>query len=318
MSKGSWNVPQTEQGLQEVIGRIGEYRATGDQLELGNGLLELSHLVKWVRSDNDLPPFVRSHQLALEALEAFRSVGDAAGQARALVVASAMADPQTRNAMLTDAEQLAEITGNEDYVAMVLAARGRGAGLSDQGQALEYTRRAMAIYRRSGNRTGLAQCLFSLAIKEEGNEVKRDHALEAADVYRTLENFKEAARCTSLAFMYAKSIQPLEELDSLARQGLQDAQQVGDRAQEGHFYSNLSLIAISKGEPEEAEKYRRWAAELQDSDGLTAYERWESNVEMSKQMVAVAKAQGNREAEAMFKAELKRLKSNKPARTGRS
>ena len=43
VSEISWNVPRTEDGLQQVLNQLAECRAVGDLEQIGNGLLELSY-----------------------------------------------------------------------------------------------------------------------------------------------------------------------------------------------------------------------------------------------------------------------------------
>jgi hypothetical protein len=115
-----------------------------------------------------------------------------------------------------------------------------------------------------------------------------------------------------IAMMNAEEFEPLGELESLAREGLQDALDAGDRGNEGHFYGKLAAVVAAKGQFEEAAKYQRWAADLRDADGLTPLERWTGEVEMTKTMIAMAKTQGHKDAAKLFQDELKRLRASKP------
>lgn len=312
MGQSAWKVSRTEEGFLQVLARLEECRAAGDLVEVGNGLLELAFLVKWVRSDTATPPFERAHELSLEAREAFRRAGDAGGQVRALVSATVMTDPETRERMLGEAERLAQETGNENLVGLILAARARALAMTDRAKATAINREALEIFRRTGNLGGQAQCLFSLAIGDGTSEENRDFALESARIRRELGEPSEAARCVTIALMNAEELQPLGELEGLARQGLQDAQSAGDRGQEQHFYTKLAAILASTGQVEESAQFRRWADDLQEADGLTPLERWENEVDMAKTMIAMSKTQGNRDAEKGLRAELKRLKASKP------
>ncbi len=267
--------------------------------------------MRWVRSDTALPPFARARERALEALEAFRGAGHKKGQVRSLVAASAMADPRSRQEMLSEAETLAAELGEEDNFAMVLARRAWA--MPDRVRADELHRRALAIYQKTGNEPGQARCLFSLAIGEGPPEERRDFAIEAARIYRAIGDPAEAARSMTLAILAAESIQPITDLEDLAQQGLRNAQDAGNRAQELHFAEKLELIALVKGEHKDIEKYRRWAIEVQDADGLTPRERWERNCDTIKVMIAMAKTQGQIDAAKMFQDELTRLKASKPS-----
>jgi tellurite resistance protein len=289
-----------------------EARTAADDVEIGNGLLALSFGVKWVRSDTAQPPLVRSQELALEALETFRRTTDTKGIVRSLLAACPMADPRARESMMTEAATLVESIADENYRAMVLVAGARSLAMADRVQASDMQRQALEIYKRTGNQKGQAQCLFSLAIVSGTDTDSRDSALEAARLFRVIGDTAEAARSMTLALMNAQRIQPLSELEDLAQQGLQDALAAGNRTMERSFYTKLALIAASNGQIEQADKYRRWATDLEEADGRTPLERWKDNIEMNKMMISMAKDRGNKELANVFKEELKRLKAAKP------
>jgi hypothetical protein len=265
-----------------------------------------------VRSDTDQAPFVRSQELALEALETFRRADHEKGQIRSLIAASATVDARTRETMLLEAETIAEKVGDEESLAGVIAARARALAMSDRVRADELHIKALELFRKNGNLRGQARCFFSLSIGHAPLAEKRDNAIEAARLYRAVDDPAEASRCITIAIMNAEEIQPLADLEDLAREGLEDALKAGDRYQERSFYTKLAAIARAKGQTEQAEKYLRWEKDLEEFDGLTPLERWKSNVEMAKMAVAMAKAQGNKEVVRMFRDELKRLKATKP------
>jgi len=312
VAKADWDVPRTEAGLQEVLDRIEQCRRDSDDRELGNGLLALSYLVKWVRSDTAEAPFARSYELAIEALDAFRRCGDVAGQARALVGASPFVERAAGEQMLSEAERLVGEAADENCVAMVMAARARNLAMTDHDQSAALHRRALEIYRRTENRRGQAGCLFSLAITGGFLEEKRDAAIEAAKLYRAIGDHGEAARAMTLALMQAEELEPLARLEPLAKEGLDDALAAGDRGQEGHFYTKLSLIATARGDAEQAAKYGDWAKSLEESDGRTPLERWRDEVAMTKEMISMARTQGDQDAVKAFSEELKRLKGTRP------
>jgi tetratricopeptide (TPR) repeat protein len=312
MSESMWDVPQTPEGMATAIERLKQVREEGNLIEEGNGLLALAHLVKWVAFDNEQDPFTRSNRLAVEALAVFRMAGDDRGQVRALVSALPMADRSDRDAMLEEAESIARSTSDENLVAMVISGRARHIAMSDRAEASRLYREAIDIYRRTGNKSGLAGCLFGLSIGDDPAISKVEYALEAADLYRQMGDSANSGRCMWIALMNAEEFKPMAELGGFAAQGLKDAQASGDRGMEGHYYGKLALIAAAKGEVDESAKYRRWATEIEESDGLTPKERWQANVEKTKMMVSMAKQQGHEEAAKVFAEELKRLKSEKP------
>ena len=123
MEQFDWQVPNTEEGLVQVLQQIEKCRQAENMQELGRSLLALSHLVKWVRSDNQTPSFLRSQELAVEAAAVFRSVQDNKGLVKALVAASAGVNPKTSAEYLSESEKLAEEISDPEYRAMVLGAR---------------------------------------------------------------------------------------------------------------------------------------------------------------------------------------------------
>ncbi|HLO97568.1 MAG TPA: hypothetical protein VK171_03135 [Fimbriimonas sp.] len=312
MSQADWEVEQTEAGLQQVLQKLQECRAAGDLVETGYGLLALSYLVKWVRSDTNSPPFVRSQELALEALKTFRQTSDKIGLLNSLIVASAMTDPTTRETYLTEAESIALELGDENKLAAVIAARARGLALSDRKAAAVLHHRALEIYRRTGNTTHQAQCLFALSITDDSAEERHDYALEAAQLFRSVKDPAMAAKCVQLALMNAREFTPLGDLEDLAKQGLQDALAAGERGFPWTMYRQLSAIAAAKGNLEEMHQYRQLADEAEAMDGLTPFERWQLDVELTKQMIKTAKDQGDTEMVTEFKKMLKELKSDRP------
>jgi hypothetical protein len=275
--------------------------------------LELSYLVKWVRSDTDLNPFERSRELSLEALDNFRAVGDRSGQVRALIASTALTDPQTRDSMLDEAERLAGELGDDNMVAGVIAGRARGIAMSDSKQAAHLHARALELYLRTGNLRGQANCHFSLSVCGGVSADKRDHALEGAKLNRELGDPAEASRCMSLALMYAEAVEPLANLEPLAMAGLKDALDAGSRSQEAHFYTSLAKIAAAKGQADDAARYNRWAQDIKESDGLSPIERWARDLEMTRMMATWAKEQGDSEAAQSFEEEVERMTKAKPS-----
>ena len=312
MSQSVWDVPRTEEGLQEVQRRLAEFHAAGDDLEVGNGLLALDFLVKWVPCVTPLPPFIESRDLSLQALEFFRRAKNEPGQVRALVAATAMVDPETRETRLSEAEQLAEKADDENLVAMVIAARGRALGGSNRPKAAELTRQALAIYRRQGNHRGVARCLFSLAVQSGDKAERRDAAMEAAQIHRALGDRSEAARCITIVLWFAKELDPPEKLEALAHEGLEDAISAGDRNLERGLYNELASITEAAGRIEEAEKFRRMAERILASDGLTPLERWQQRCDSLEGHIATAKTRGAEHSMKVFQTELNRLREIKP------
>jgi tetratricopeptide (TPR) repeat protein len=311
MSKVGWDAPKTEEGLQHVLRRLEECRASGDHSEIGNGLLTLAFLVKWVRSDTDMPPFMRAHELSLQALEEFRQAGDVKGQIRALDNATPFADAKTREAMLVEAEALAASIGDQDEIARVLAARARSVGVSAEERGALY-RQAVEIFRETGNQGGLARCLFGLAIGDGTDVEKRAYALEGASLYRALEDHAHASMLMMVALMNVDDIDSPEEIERLATVGLQDAMRGEKTSSEQHFCTKLAEALAAQGREAEAEAYRRRAQDLEDAEGLTPRERWEQDVAGTKMIIALAMVQENAEAVAAFGENLERLLKEEP------
>jgi hypothetical protein len=312
MGKSDWTVPKTEDGLQEVLRRIESSRQAGDDVETGLGLLSLSHLVKWVRSDTDANPMERSRELALEALELFRRIHHKAGQIRALVAALPFSSPLEREEMLEQADALAEGVDDKNCLAMVLAARSRMIALSDFPRAVVLQRQALEIYRALGNLQGQARCLFSLSIYVDVAEEKRDAALESARLSRQLGDPADASRAVTIALMSATSLQPLESMEPIVRQGLQDAIAAQDSGQQAWFYSKLAQIATIQNDPERATFFQALSAKHSNPDGMTPLEKWQFDVGMLTALLEMTTRQESPKAQEMFRTSLEQLKANKP------
>lgn len=287
-------------------------RASGDLAKEGHALLELAFMVKWVRSDNHESPFERSHRLALEALEVFRRAEDVSGQISALLLAHPFERPEQVAEMLAEAERLANALGSELDIARVLAARARKLALTDRDRASVLMHEALALFRKLGNAGGMANCLFSLSITDGTALEKKGYALEAARLYREAGNRDDACKAVQIAVMNAQELGEITALEAEIREGLQDAQAVGDRPSEGRFYSYLAEIAEAKGNAEEAAKYLRWKRDLAESDDLSPLERWKEDVTMTKLMIAMAKRMGAKDTVRGFEDELRRLMRAKP------
>jgi tetratricopeptide (TPR) repeat protein len=308
MADARWDVPQTEEGLQTLLLRLQESRSEGDETAVGWGLLSLAHLVKWVRSDNDEPPFQRAHTLTEDALAIFRRIGDERGLMAALRSTSMFLSPDEMESRQAEAMRLAEHLGDEKEIARVLSAKARSLSRIDKGEATKLARQALEIFLRLEEKHSAAVCLFGLALYEGDKKVKFEAACESARLYRESGDPKEAAHAAIVAVMYGEGLMSWPELEPIVQAGLQDAQLAGDRSSEATFYSHLAKIAAAKGESQEAEKYLHWQNELQESDGLTAEERHQQAIEMTEQMIEMSKRSGDKEAISMFEEELQRLK----------
>lgn len=303
---------RTEEGLRGALERLAEGRRTGDNHAVGQALLDLAYLVKWVRSDNHQPPFERSHALALEALALFRTLDDSRGVISAILLAVPFESPETAAQLLDEAERLASAGGDGLELARVLGARGRQSALRDRDQAKTQTESALALYRKHGHTQGMAGCHFSLAIMPGTLEAKRAHALEAIRLYRESGNRSEAAKALALAMMNSREPAELLALEPEVRQSLEEAHEVGNRYDERLCYSYLAQLAEARGDAEEAARFWQWEAELNENDAMTRLERWQGAMETTKMIIAMAKRMGSSETVRTFQAELRRLKKNKP------
>ncbi|GMV88466.1 MAG: hypothetical protein AMXMBFR81_13970 [Chthonomonas sp.] len=304
-----WRAPLTEEGMQEVLRRLEECRREGDDLETGYGLLELSHMVKWVRSDTDAEPFVRSSELAREAEAVFRRIGHKPGLVRALIAALPFAPSYKKSPMLREAEAIAEECGSEELRAKVLEAKGRTIALADRDSATDCYKQAKAIYSTLGDKMGVASCLFGLAIADATPEAKRDWALDGAEVYAELGDDRHVSMCFTIALMHAEECQPLEELEPLALRALEADQRFGDPERVAAQYRKLAQVATARGETEKAKEYERLAAILDD---VTPHEAWQRQVEALGGVAMIATMTGNQEFAAEFAAAMTELLEQEP------
>lgn len=315
MADERWDVPRTESGLQTLLARIEEARAAGDEAGVGHGLLALAFAVVWVRSDNDEPPFMRAVTLTDEALAIFRRVGDERGMLNALVRTSPFRSPEENEARLVEAAELAERLGDDLLRAQVLHARARSIGLTDREAAARMMREAIEIYRRLERWTSLAACLFGLCLYETSPEESYRAAEESARLYRESSRFGDAARSGILAVDKGEKFMAWSEMEPLVRQGLADAIAEVSRSLEAMWWERLAKVSVAKGDAEGAKEALDRKQSLETSDGKTEGERRRDHIAMTKLLIEMAKTQGNTESIALFEAELKRLRSQKPRKS---
>lgn len=313
METYDWKVAQDEDGLNQVCEQLTHCRAEHNDLELGRGLLALSFLVKWVRSDTETPPFVRSRELALEALDVFRRIGAQEEILHAALASLPFSPPAQTEQLLAEAQEIAEKLPDETFRGLVWAAKARTIALRDPDEAEDLNDRAIAIFRRTGNKANLAQSLFSRSIAGESDANKRDAAIEAAQLYRKLGDFSQACRCTQMAILNSALSHSLLDIEPLIRQGLEDAYATGEHRNEGYYYGKLAEIAESKGDTEEAAKYRRWRQDIEESDGRTPLERWQDQFDCVELMLMKARIDGDKDTAKQLRKQLKDLKATKPA-----
>ncbi len=234
--------PRPKRGCRKVLAQIEDCRRTGDNLELGKGLLRLSYLVKWVRSDTNESPFFRSHALSTEALAIFRELGEKQLMCRALRAASALTDPQTGTAMLDEAELLATELGDAEELATVWNTRAAKAGMADPNRAIELSRKALAAFERLGDKHGAAWCLFSLAIQLRDKMEVVEVAFRATALYRELGDPKQAYKTATLVGLYSKD-SDLPQYKTFFEDAVKDAQAGLSPVSEAGFYTKLAIIA---------------------------------------------------------------------------
>ena len=286
----------TESDLQQVLAERDVCLAAGDRLGYAKALMVLEHVVKWVRSDTEEPPFVRSQKLALEALEVFRAEGDAAGQVDALCHSMAFDPPDIRNRKMDEALQLAESLDNQRLIAHVLSTKARAAALTNKAEAMELNRRVLAIYKSLDMPAGVGQILFSMAIAStESDEIKWEYARQSAAAFKEAGRPRDALRSTVIALMEGEGAVDPQLLKEEAMAGLALAQAVGETQKEMTFYAYLSRICIALGDPVEAAKYHRWHHEMESADGLTDKERERQRKREAREIAALAKSMGHHE-----------------------
>jgi tetratricopeptide (TPR) repeat protein len=303
----------TEEDFQAVLAERELFLSQGDELGYANCLLTLSHVVKWVRSDNGEMPFMRARTLALEALPIMRRLADGKGTIWALLQAVPFSPPVEIQAMFEEAMSIAREMGDERERARVLNRMAANLGLSDKEKALALQLQSLEIYERLGNVGGQATCLFSLAVLEKDDGIAYEYAKRSAELSRSSGSFDEAARATSLALMYWPDGGDLSEKRALAENGLKDAQEAGKRSLEGGYYRHLAEISAQQGNFDEAEQFRRWEKDIEEADGLTPDERKQNELDFTKQMAKLAKSMGNKGAASMFGSRARELKKSKTA-----
>ncbi|RYG46029.1 hypothetical protein EON79_11180 [bacterium] len=308
MSDGPWDLPLTEEGLQTLLGRLEESHVAGDEAAVAWGMLALAKMVKWVRSDTVESPFVRAAHLSEGASEIFRRLGDERGLLAALRASTTFVSPDTTEARLNEAMEIAERLGDRREIARTLAAQGRALTPGDPKKKIDTTRRALAEFEALDDKAGQAQCLFTLSIRLETNEEKHAMAREAAELFREIGDRNQASKSVTLAVMYGESFLDFPTLEPLIRQGLADAEAAGDLTGQAMFHGHLAKVAAAKGDAAEVTRCLARQKELDQSDSLTPRERRQGEIEMMKTIVTMAKASGDKESIAGFQSELRRLR----------
>lgn len=128
------------------------YRGLGDGLNTARTLARLAYLAGRADFGDGLDVFTRPQRLSEEALEFFRTAGDRAGEAEALIMA---AGPEG-NAMLEEALALARETGDQELTARALDRLATLLTFQDPEQSRASYTEAIRIYRECGNKSGTA------------------------------------------------------------------------------------------------------------------------------------------------------------------
>ncbi len=281
---------RTEEGLQNALAALASARHDQDINQEGELLLQLSWLVKWVRSDTDQEPFKRSQQLARDAIAVFRSSGNQRGLARALIAACPLAPPEVQKRQFDEAEFLARELNDELLLGHVIAAKSRSLGFVSRTECEEFAREALRIYRKYGHDSGAAGCLFRLAIGSGTDLEKRKYAIEAYELHMKAGNPDEAVRSLTIAMMNCNSN---AEKVALEPQWLRVMET--SRGMTRTCYGHLAQIAVAKGSESDAHHYLALARQLEDDSTVTRYEQWESDVDLMKSLISLAHSCGNKE-----------------------
>ena len=299
-----------EADLEALVVERNECLARGDELGYARCLLVLAHVVKWVRSENEQHPFERANSLALEALPILERLGDQNGVIGALLMAAPGLGPEKGSQAIDSALEIARTLGDELLVARVLSRRAASLSGADSLRSIEILEECLEIYTRLGQVGGQASCHFSLVIRNSDEGKCLEHALRAAELYRSIQNYKEAAKSMSLALLYFENMS-LADRRSLTEIALKDAQAAGNRSFEGSIYGRLSKICAEEGDFEDAKRYATWAQEFADSDGMTPKERRREEVAQTKYFANLAESMGQSEAAKSFRQHLAALRKKK-------
>jgi hypothetical protein len=210
--------------------------------------------------------------------------------------------------MLEEAGRIAAKLDDPFEIAWSMHARAKALALSDREQASALNLRALEALQGLGNERAQAQVLFSLSVGHGTDDEKRAYALEAARLQRSLGDHRSAGRSMMIASLNGEGLPPAEQ-ERVLLDGLADAQTCGDHSTECTCYFRLARVAALAGDQAAAEKYRRWANEMQSADGMTPRERAKQRREFAREMTVLAKVFGSKALAAAF--------TPKPLRSGR-
>ena len=303
-----WTHPKTEEGLLATIRQIEECRHSGAMDELGNGLLAMSFLVKWVGSDNLEPPFERSRTLALEALEVFTSIGHRKGECRALRQSVPNSSPEQQQEFFARATLIAEELGDDAEVARTLAARARATLRSNRAEAEQLLRSALEIFQELGDRIGEASTHFSLVSCVSASEEKYTNGVSAFEAYRQCGVPDDAVKALVLAMHYGSMCEPRPELESLLEQGVELATSIDDHSSMASFYVHLALLESERGDSDKAQRYLDLQAESRSArEQANEIDERNSLMKTLKKMIDALEIEGDQAGAAEFRQQLELL-----------
>ncbi|MBS1715160.1 MAG: hypothetical protein JST30_12575 [Armatimonadetes bacterium] len=304
--------PRTEEGLQAALGARERAREAGDAAAEGDALLALSFLVKWVRSDTCTAPFERSLELALEAIDVFRRIGDQKGEVRALIRAVSPMDPLLTQERLAKAREIAEGLGDMKLIADVTAALARSSGLTDKAMSQRLSREALSLYEGLGDFRGQAGCHFSLSIAPGESRDKMLHAVQAFELYRRSGDAEEAGRALMPAMMNAETDADKAALEPHCLLALEDARASGEASRIKPLLRQLAAIALAQDDLKTARARLQEERSLLDPEEPSPIEQWETNVYFTKMMLSVAQKGGSKEDVGELRRSLGDLMRNRP------
>ncbi|MCB8933816.1 MAG: hypothetical protein M9921_08890 [Fimbriimonadaceae bacterium] len=190
-----WDVPVTEEGRDELIRMVADYQQPGDELELGQTLSRLAHVVKHVGSPDGQGAMVRSAQIGSEAVRVLREIDAPKALCRALRIAAVpFVTGIDCEALLAESLTLARQIGDLEEEGWTLFRMTRANGVD--GVAVED---ALRCFEACGSLSGKACCLVSMAIETQPHPLELLE--EAARLYEQDGNEVEAGRARKIAEM---------------------------------------------------------------------------------------------------------------------
>lgn len=245
--------PEAAHGLYEKSLELA--RTKRDARATGRALLALADNAMWFLPPGASNAFELREQLAKQALEIFRQLGDEKGIADALWMVAASDDGPASGPLLE--ESLAIYRRIDDLVGIsrtLFQLGNRSLLTGDAELGAELKSEGLEIARQSGDKAQIAHGLFSRGIGFEGsNRDRRALFEEAQAIFRELGRKGDLARSLQVCAELACDDDELERRESYLTEALEVSRQLDCDYLSAISLTGLAKIARARGDEARAE-----------------------------------------------------------------